>query len=52
MTLRDLRRLLILATLVAALLALGGGWWLRRQAMHPVAEVTNLARDIAATGRF
>jgi hypothetical protein len=51
-TLRDLRRLLGLATLLAALLALAGGWWLRRQAMRPVAEVTRVARDIAATGRF
>ena len=34
------------------LLALAGGWWLRRQAMRPVAEVTRVARDIAATGRF
>jgi two-component system OmpR family sensor kinase len=51
-TLRDLRRLLGLATLLAMLLALVGGWWLRRQAMRPVAEVTRVARDIAATGRF
>ena len=51
-TLRDLRRLLELATLLAMLLALAGGWWLRRQAMRPVAEVTRVARDIAATGRF
>jgi two-component system OmpR family sensor kinase len=51
-TLRDLRRLLGLATLLAMLLALAGGWWLRRQAMRPVGEVTRVARDIAATGRF
>jgi two-component system OmpR family sensor kinase len=51
-TLRDLRWLLEVATFLAALLALAGGWWLRRQAMHPVAEVTRVARDIAATGRF
>ena len=51
-TLRDLRQLLGLATLLAMLLALAGGWWLRRQAMRPVAEVTRVARDIAATGRF
>jgi two-component system, OmpR family, sensor kinase len=51
-TLRDLRRLLGLATLLAVLLALAGGWWLRRQAMRPVADVTRVARDIAATGRF
>jgi len=51
-TLRDLRRLLGLATLLAVLLSLAGGWWLRRQAMRPVADVTRVARDIAATGRF
>jgi two-component system OmpR family sensor kinase len=51
-TLRDLRRLLVLAILLAVLLALAGGWWLRRQAMRPVAEVTRVAKDIAATGRF
>jgi len=44
--------LLGLATLLAVLLALAGGWWLRRKAMRPVAEVTRVARDIAATGRF
>ena len=49
---RDLRRLLELATLLAMLLALAGGWGPRRAARRPVAEVTRVARDIAATGRF
>jgi signal transduction histidine kinase len=50
--LRDLRRLLGMAILMAVALALVGGWWLRRQAMRPVSDLTRVAGDIAATGRF
>jgi two-component system OmpR family sensor kinase len=51
-TLRATRRLLLLAAAGAALASLVGGWWLTGRALGPVAEVTRVARRIAATGQF
>ncbi len=51
-TLNRMRQLLLVAAALAAVVSLLGGWWLTGQAMGPVAEVTGVARRIAATGRF
>ncbi|MHB1131246.1 MAG: ATP-binding protein [Chloroflexota bacterium] len=50
--LNGMRRLLLIAAGLGAIVSLLGGWWLTGQAMGPVAEVTSVARRIAATGRF
>ncbi len=51
-TQRRLRQLLGMAAFVTALLSLVGGWWVRMRSMRPVADVTRVARQIAATGQF
>jgi two-component system OmpR family sensor kinase len=45
-------RLTAIAALIATVAALAGAWWLTARALKPVAEVTRVARSIAATGRF
>ncbi|TAK27056.1 MAG: HAMP domain-containing protein [Chloroflexota bacterium] len=50
--LRNMQRLLILATGGAVLAALLGSWWLTGRALGPIAEMTRVARRIAATGQF
>lgn len=51
-TFQEVATLLAIAATVAALLALLGGWWLIGRALGPVAAVTRMARNIAATGHF
>jgi two-component system OmpR family sensor kinase len=51
-TLDGLRRLVLIAGAGAAVVAVVGGWWLTTRALDPVAAVTRVAADIAATGRF
>lgn len=50
--LTGMRRILVAAAGLATVISLLGGWWLTGQAVGPVAEVTRVARRIAATGRF
>lgn len=45
-------RLTALAAVVATVAAVVGAWWLTARALRPVADVTRVARSIAATGRF
>ena len=47
-----MRQLLVVAAALAAVVSLLGGWWLTGRAVGPVAELTRVARRIAATGRF
>ncbi|WP_412070197.1 sensor histidine kinase [Rubrivirga sp. IMCC43871] len=48
--LRDLGRLLALGVALSVLFALGGGWWLARRALRPVAVLTDAAGRLAADG--
>lgn len=50
--LNRMRQLLAIAAASAAVVSLLGGWWLTGRAVGPVAEVTGVARRIAATGQF
>jgi two-component system, OmpR family, sensor kinase len=50
--LSHMRQLLVFAAALAAAVSLLGGWWLTGRAVGPVAEVTRVARRIAATGQF
>jgi two-component system OmpR family sensor kinase len=51
-TLRRMQQQVTAAALSAALVSLLGGWWLTGRALGPIAEVTRVARRIAATGQF
>ncbi|MCL4370486.1 MAG: ATP-binding protein [Chloroflexi bacterium] len=51
-TLRRMQQLLLATAVGAALVSMLGGWWLTGRALGPVAEVSRVARGIAATGRF
>lgn len=51
-TLRRMQQLLGIAAGSAALASLLGGWWLTTRAINPIANVTRVARRIAATGQF
>ncbi len=42
----DLVRIVLWCGIPAAILALGGGWWIMRRAMHPVAALTKAAENI------
>jgi len=44
--------LVTIAAVVAALLAVLGGWWLTARALRPISDVMRVAQEIAATGRF
>jgi len=46
------QRLILVAAAVASLVALAGGWWVTARALGPVADMTRVAREIAATGHF
>jgi signal transduction histidine kinase len=46
------QRLTAIAAIVATVAAVAGAWWLTARALQPVADVTRVARSIAATGRF
>ncbi|WP_412062240.1 sensor histidine kinase [Rubrivirga sp. IMCC45206] len=48
--LRDLGRMLALGVALSVLFALGGGWWLARRALRPVAVLTDAAGRLAADG--
>ena len=50
--LRRMFQLLLFAGATAVVVGLLGGWWLTARALGPVAEVTRVARRIAATGEF
>jgi heavy metal sensor kinase len=52
-TTRDgIQQLFTLASVVAVLAALAGGWWLTARALRPISDVTGVVRSIAATGQF
>ncbi|MCC7368494.1 MAG: HAMP domain-containing protein [Chloroflexi bacterium] len=51
-TRQGVERLVTIAAIVATVAAGLGGWWLTSRALGPMADVTRVARDIAATGRF
>jgi signal transduction histidine kinase len=51
-TREGVQRLTTIAGIVATLVALMGGWLLTAHALRPVADVAQVARSIAATGRF
>jgi two-component system OmpR family sensor kinase len=51
-TMAAVARLLLLAGVGALILAVGVGWLLTRAALSPVAEITETARHIAATGDY
>lgn len=51
-TLRRTQQLLVIGGASAAILALVSGWWLTAHGLRPIAEVTRVARRIAATGQF
>jgi two-component system, OmpR family, sensor kinase len=51
-TLGQVRTLLLAGGFVALLAGLIGGWWLTRQALRPVVDLTHAVGDIAATGNF
>jgi two-component system, OmpR family, sensor kinase len=51
-TQRTMRQALAVGAIGAALACLLGGFWLTGRALHPVAEVTRLARRIRLTGQF
>src|SRR5436190_22343520 len=46
------QRLTMIAAVIAAIAALAGGWWLTAHALSPIADLTGVARSIAATGQF
>ena len=48
--LRDLGRMLALGVVLSVLFALGGGWWLARRALRPVAVLTEAAGRMADDG--
>ncbi|MGE3269731.1 MAG: sensor histidine kinase [Chloroflexota bacterium] len=49
---QGVQRLVTISAIVAAVAAIGGGWWLTARALRPIDEVTRVAQAIAATGRF
>jgi len=51
-TVRGLRQIIVAAAATVAVAALVGGWWLTTRALGPIAELTRVARQIAATGHF
>lgn len=51
-TRQEMQELILLVGVAAVVVAVVGGWWLTARVLGPVAEVTRVARQIAATGRF